>query len=350
MEQSLDINQIRNQLTGLFTVRPAVYWADFLFHISVGYVALLLVFGGYVSWPVGTALVLLASACLYRTALFIHEIAHARYSLPAFTVVWNILAGIPLAMPSFIYYQSHLLHHKQQTYGTTKDGEYIPFGALPRIAIFKYLLLSFFGPVLMIGRFAVLTLPSFIIPPLRRWIVQHASSLVIETEFLGEEPQGRDKAHWLWQEPLAAIYWITVITLASLDIIPQDKFLWFLLLMCSVHVVNAIRTLAAHRWLNKSLKPMNFDSQYLDSVNLVGGGLHAVVNSLVAPVGLRYHALHHLFQGLPYHSLGEAHRKLAKTLPGDSLYFKANEVSLFKTLSDIWQASGQATSAKYAQQ
>ena len=53
---------------------------------------------------------------------------------------------------------------------------------------------------------------------------------------------------------------------------------------------------------------MSVTAQYLDTVNVPPPGL---VAALWAPVGLRYHALHHLLPSLPYHSLGEAHRRLA---------------------------------------
>jgi fatty acid desaturase len=65
--------------------------------------------------------------------------------------------------------------------------------------------------------------------------------------------------------------------------------------------------------------------QFLDSVNVPPP---ATLPALWAPVGLRYHAIHHLLPGLPYHALGEAHRRLSAALPVDSQYHGSNYRSL----------------------
>ena len=49
-----------------------------------------------------------------------------------------------------------------------------------------------------------------------------------------------------------------------------------------------------------------------------------VLASIWAPVGLRYHALHHLLPSVPYHALGEAHRRLTAQLAPDSVYHRAS--------------------------
>jgi fatty acid desaturase len=49
----------------------------------------------------------------------------------------------------------------------------------------------------------------------------------------------------------------------------------------------------------------------VDSIDTPG----AVWTELWAPVGLRYHALHHYFPGIPYHNLGLAYRRLITSLP-----------------------------------
>jgi fatty acid desaturase len=56
-----------------------------------------------------------------------------------------------------------------------------------------------------------------------------------------------------------------------------------------------------------------------------------------APVGLRFHALHHLLPGLPYHALPEAHRRLMAALPPDSPYRRTNSPSLRASLTHLFR-------------
>ncbi|MGZ3662757.1 MAG: fatty acid desaturase, partial [Bdellovibrionota bacterium] len=81
---------------------------------------------------------------------------------------------------------------------------------------------------------------------------------------------------------------------------------------------------------NRQSKELSFTEQYEDSVNVEGPG---IVMELIAPVGLRYHALHHLFPTMPYHNLGIAHRRLKAQLPADSIYHAANEPSLWSAFA-----------------
>ena len=55
---------------------------------------------------------------------------------------------------------------------------------------------------------------------------------------------------------------------------------------------------------------------------------YAYLPALWAPVGLRYHGLHHLLPGLPYHALGEAHRRLCAELEDGSLYHRSSHRGL----------------------
>jgi fatty acid desaturase len=48
-----------------------------------------------------------------------------------------------------------------------------------------------------------------------------------------------------------------------------------------------------------------------------------------------FHALHHLFPGLPYHALPEAHRRLVHELPSDCSYHATRVRSLFGELMKL---------------
>jgi fatty acid desaturase len=56
-------------------------------------------------------------------------------------------------------------------------------------------------------------------------------------------------------------------------------------------------------------------------------------------VGLRYHALHHLFPSLPYHNLGKAHRRLSALLPQDAPYHATGRRSFLAALAELWRAA-----------
>jgi fatty acid desaturase len=62
---------------------------------------------------------------------------------------------------------------------------------------------------------------------------------------------------------------------------------------------------------------------------------------------LRYHALHHLFPALPYHRMGEAHRRLMAGLPANSPYRVANRLSFFAAVAQLWR-SASLTSAQHS--
>src|SRR3546814_19842054 len=106
-----------------------------------------------------------------------------------------------------------------------------------------------------------------------------------------------------------------------------------------------IRTLVAHLWENDG-EVLTVTGQFLDSVNVPPPGL---LPELWAPVGLRYHALHHLLPGVPYHSLAEAHRRLKNALPADSQYHGANYDRLPKLVMNRgagWERDGPACAGK----
>ena len=102
-------------------------------------------------------------------------------------------------------------------------------------------------------------------------------------------------------------------------------------------MVNSIRTLGAHRYQNPKESVMSYSGQMLDSVNTPG---NSWVTPLWAPVGLRFHATHHLFPDLPYHALGEAHRRLMQDNGENSLYGRTVSSGLVSTLNQLWKHAG----------
>ena len=113
--------------------------------------------------------------------------------------------------------------------------------------------------------------------------------------------------------------------------LPPRPFLIGLAVASGVMILNQVRTLVAHLWENEG-GAMSVTAQYLDSVNVPPPVL---LPALWAPVGLRFHALHHLLPSVPYHALGAAHRRLLAELGPQSLYHDANHRGLPQLLSRL---------------
>jgi fatty acid desaturase len=110
--------------------------------------------------------------------------------------------------------------------------------------------------------------------------------------------------------------------------------LWFTT-FGAVFFVNSLRTLAAHRYRYPGSKTLDLSEQFLDSVNTP----NSFLGVLWAPVGLRFHATHHLIPEMPYHSLGKAHKMLLEGLSKKNLYIQANSGGLWSTLARLWRES-----------
>jgi fatty acid desaturase len=303
----------------LNVARPAVYWGDFLGSAVLGYAGL----AGAIllSGVVAIASALVAILALYRAGSFIHELTHVRHrELPWFRFGWNAVVGVPLLVPSFMYEGVHNLHHNRTRYGTVEDPEYLPLALMKPWTLPVFVVTAALAPVALLFRFAVLTPLSLVIPPLRRMVVGQFSGLQINPKFRRRAPEGELARQWFWQESAASLWSVTLIAMVLGDIIPLRAFGIYVAIVSGTMLLNQTRTLVAHLWENEG-DAMTVTAQYLDSVNVPPP---ATLPALWAPVGLRYHALHHLLPSLPYHSLGEAHRRLAKALDPSSPYHKGN--------------------------
>lgn len=328
----------------LMTPNPWIYWLDFLFHISLGWAAFAAVLftPTFSVWQVSALIV--ATFAFYRAAIFIHELAHLKKgTFKLFRFVWNLICGIPLLIPSFTYDGVHSDHHKPDVYGTAKDGEYIPFATLRPAAMVGYVLLSFIIPVFFIVRFLLLTPLSYLVPPLRKFVWERASSLTIDMSYKREANAIRNDAHWRLQEFAAFVFIAVIAGCIALDLLTYKVLVFWYVIAMFIFFMNSLRTLSAHAYRNPPDHRMEFAQQYLDSINVPG---NLFITGLWAPVGLRYHATHHLFMSMPYHNLGEAQRRLVSGLSDNTLYLTTVRTSMWDALRRIWAEASASTSGK----
>jgi fatty acid desaturase len=303
-----------------FKPSPAIYWSDLLGSALVGWTA----FGGAVAargWTRGLLLAV-ATAALYRSVLFIHEITHLNArDVPRFRGVWNAVVGVPLLIPSFLYEGVHTDHHRQRTYGTVADPEYVPYGRRRLAVVAVSLAAAPLAPIAFAFRFAVLAPLSWIVPRLRHWVRRHASALVINTDYVRRAPF--DRAARIEEAAAALLVW-TVAALWWTGRLPTALPVCWAVATATASFANAFRTLAAHRY-DHDEGELDMVVQLLDSCTIpprgrLSSSLADLVRAIVAPVGLRYHALHHWIPSLPYHNLGRAHRRLVATIRHDAPY------------------------------
>ncbi len=334
------LRAVRDLTKGLGEARAAFYWPDMLVSAGVGYATLA---GAILAQSTVLAVVLglVSALTLYRALLFIHELTHIhRDALPGFRLVWNLLVGIPMLIPSFMYEEVHTQHHKRTQYGTPEDPEYLPLALMKPWSLPAFVLIAILAPIGLIFRFAILVPLGAIIPPLRRLVWERASALMINPDYRRRPPEGELKAMVLWQE-LGGMLWAWAL-LASTQWIGWRPLLIAIAVTSLVALLNQLRTLVAHLWENEG-EPMTVTAQFLDSVNVPPPGFAA---ELWAPVGLRYHALHHLMPSMPYHDLPEAHRRLKRELGAGSTYDGANHPGMLVLVARIAKSTmGRGASA-----
>lgn len=325
-----DMLRVARDLTkDLGQARGAWYWPDMLLSVLLGYGAL----AGAIlvdNVPLAVGLGIVSALALYRALMFIHELTHIhRDALPGFRTAWNLLVGIPMLVPSFMYEGVHTLHHKRTQYGTVEDPEYLPLALMKPWSLPVFVLIALLAPIGLLLRFAVLLPLGVVIPPLRRMVWEQASALMINPDFRRKPAEGALAKRVFWQE-LGGFVWAWVL-IGSVAVLGWRPLLIALAIVSLTAVLNQLRTLVAHLWENDG-EPMTVTAQFLDSVNVPPPGLIA---EIWAPVGLRYHALHHLMPSMPYHALPEAHRRLKAELGENSTYDGANHKGMAQLVGRI---------------
>jgi len=327
------VRQAHSIVRDLLPERPRYYFTDFLITILVTYGTLVI----YLLAPpfsiAQTAACVVCGLAMYRSVVFTHEIAHRRSrAFVGFTGIWNLLCGVPFLVPSFLY-GDHKGHHSNQAYGTWADPEYILRSRRWRMRVVVFLLLPLVYPLLACVRFLILTPAALLSTRADKYVWTYASSLFVMNESYRREYDGSATAAARWIQEVACSVWTWVaaglvfagrLSPAVLGKIYLIALLWL--------TVNQVRTLVAHRYTNNPDSAVSHVDQLLDTNTFPRGNW---LPELWAPVGLRYHALHHLLPRLPYHAMHDAHSRLMIRLPADSPYHETIRPGLWSALIDI---------------
>lgn len=335
---SLEMKQVIEIVGDLLERSPAIYWLDLSLSAGAAW-ALTAVYFTAPAWStLQIGAFIGASILFFRAGTFIHEIIHfPRRDMVWFRRVWNSIIGVPLLMP-WIFYRNHLDHHSARFFGTPEDGEYLPLAAAPVREMVKYLLQAPLLPIMSAARFLLLTPLSWVHRGLREWVLTSATAGVSNPYYRRRFP-AREEGHLKIVEALCFVYLAALAVLVATGIITGMQLFKGYLLLSAALTLNWIRNLAAHRYGNRG-EPMSHVEQFSDSINLTG---QTWLTVMLFPVGLRYHALHHLVPSLPYHNLGKAHRRLLEKLPADSPYHAVNRASFFTTAAQLWRAALKTT-------
>ena len=268
---------------------------------------------------------------MYRSAIFIHEIQHRpSANFRRFRFLWDGLCGVPFFMPTFLY-DDHVGHHSSLTYGTAHDAEYVSLTRHRTLQSVVLLFLSVTYPLLAPVRFLLLTPLAFVFPSVDRFGWKYLSSLYnFNVSYRREyDALAGSRARWCAEIATSGLAWI-LFGLICIGVMSWWMVFKTYAVFAAWMFVNQLRTLTAHRY-SRSGDPSSYQDQLLDSNTFDSGW---ILPEVWAPVGLRYHALHHLMPSMPYHAMGQAHRRLLDRLPENSPYHQTRQPSLLAAILD----------------
>lgn len=332
------VREARHIVRDLFERSPVLYWTDLILSAVVAWSATAVYFlaPAWSLWQIIALIV--AGIAFFRAGTFMHEIIHMkRGEMRGFKAAWSALVGIPLLMP-WILYRNHGEHHSRIHFGTPGDGEYLPLAVSPPAEILKYLIMIPLLPLLAVLRFGIAAPLSYLHRPFREWLLARGTSYGISPYYRKRLPAQLERhlsiIEWLCFSWI--VFWL-VLTVFG----PVSWWYWLMawILFAWSAGLNWIRTLAAHGYTNDG-RPMSYAEQVDDSINITG---QTWLTVWLFPVGLRYHALHHLFPTLPYHNLGRAHQRLVAELGPDCPYHRVNHPNYFRVVAELWRNARQSS-------
>lgn len=323
-----DVVAAHRLVKDLFTPDPRFYWGELAVTGSAAWASLL---AAILSDSTALTIGFLCPAVLlwYRAVAMVHELTHQRHDeLPGFHLAWNLVIGVPWLLPSVMYEGVHNGHHKKTTYGTADDPEYLPLAGRP-MAVLAYLAFAFVAFPLLLLRFLVLAPVSWAVPPLRRFVIRSGSSYVINLGFVRRMSPAERRRLFRW-EFAVLLAWVPPLALTIAGLLGWKWLACWYATYAAVLLVNRVRMLTAHHFALDG-RPTDHLGQFADSIDTPAGWWA----ELWAPLGMRYHALHHLFPTLPYHNMRTAYRRLVGQLPPASFYHAAAGRGLLPTLKNL---------------
>jgi fatty acid desaturase len=332
MDKQVDLKRVQELVSDLRDVRPAIYFTDLLLSAGLGWACYVWAMLPGPGWPRALAFAV-AVLLLYRSLAFIHEIFHQQ-GMKGFRHTWHAVSGIPLLIPFLLYLPIHQGHHNKQTYGTRDDGEYDQFKGRAGSASTKLFALNLVLPLALWLRFAILTPLAAVLPAIREKMIPEFVHMALRMPF--RAPALKESAR---AEAALVEWWCFAWAWALVALGVLAGWHWvagWALLVVLVATLNTIRALGGTHLYVEETAGRDARGQLLDSLNVDSSG---PITLLLCPVGLRYHALHHIAPYLPYHALTRAHRRLMEQLPAGSEYHQVTVGSIVEGIGRLKKAT-----------
>lgn len=315
---SLDLGKILSAMPREFLKPdPKLYFIDLILTTTIASSATLAsAFVPFMSWTY-IALILVGLIATYRATFFIHETVHAGKHIKYYNICYNLLHGYVYKFPTYIY-EPHLRHHQPDAFGTFKDPEYERIGGQPVWLnyIIVPLIIALLAPFIILIRWSVIPLfLPFIGKKGRSFIYDRTSTFIINAQFRRGEPNDIERKEWYVQDGFCMLYSLILIGLVAFGFLPLQLIASMYIILALGNGLNVIRGNLEHRYYSE-MNQITHKQMILDSVTLP----HNLLTMVLFPVGLGYHALHHMFGQIPYHNLDKAHDWLMTNLPPNHPY------------------------------
>lgn len=253
---------------------------------------------------------------IYKGTLMIHEVAHFQKKVKGLRLTYNLLFGFFNKYPAYLY-DTHPFHHGKQTFSTYKDPEYQYVRPDTFLTIIGPIFVSLFLPIFQILRFVILP-PLLLIAPysLKKKVYTHFSTLVFDVKYK-RIPKNKTDINQMLRNDLATSFsnWIFIYLIYLGQIPSKALALWYGMIVFA-SMLNMYRAKYNHVYNNKERTALSWEAHLLDCLTIDKG----IITEIISPVGLRYHALHHVMQEIPFYNLKRAHEYLLLKLPADHIY------------------------------